>query len=79
MALNQMSKHCMGQVQSFGLRPQGKVNIVGDYITINIDCAFVKVVLAHITEMCIGVVLNKISDHLKKKKKIEEEKQRLDQ
>ena len=43
----------MGQVQSFGLRPQGKVNIVGDYITINIDCALVKVVLAHITEMCI--------------------------
>ena len=62
MALNKMSKHCMGQVQSFGLRPQGKVNIVGDYITINIDCALVKVVLAHITEMCIGVVLNKISD-----------------
>ena len=28
----------------------------------NIDCALVKVVLAHITEMCIGVVLNKISD-----------------
>ena len=78
MALNQMSKHCMGQVQSFGLRPQGKVNIVGDYITINIDCALVKVVLAHITEMCIGVVLNKISDQFFFFK-IEEEKQRLDQ